>query len=46
MSGQAAKNGYQLALDEINRAGGVLGKPLELEFADDGSAPPRPCRNS
>ncbi|AKH16280.1 MULTISPECIES: ABC transporter substrate-binding protein [Deinococcus] len=39
VSGQAAKNGYQLALDEINRAGGVLGKPLELEFADDGSAP-------
>ena len=39
VSGQAAKNGYQLALDEINKAGGVLGKPLELEFADDGSAP-------
>lgn len=39
VSGQAAKNGYQLALDEINKAGGVLGKPLELDFADDGSAP-------
>ncbi|ACO46435.1 ABC transporter substrate-binding protein [Deinococcus deserti] len=39
VTGQAARNGYLLALDEINRAGGVLGKPLELEFADDGSAP-------
>ncbi|SMB79303.1 ABC transporter substrate-binding protein [Deinococcus hopiensis] len=39
VSGQAARNGYLLALDEINRAGGVLGKPLDLEFADDGSAP-------
>lgn len=39
VSGQAAKNGFQLALDEINRAGGVLGKPLELVISDDGSAP-------
>lgn len=39
VSGNAAKNGYMLALDEINKAGGVLGKPLELEFGDDGSAP-------
>lgn len=39
VSGQAARNGYLLALDEINKAGGVLGRPLELEFADDGSSP-------
>ena len=39
VSGQAAQNGYNLALDEINRAGGVLGKPLELAISDDGSAP-------
>lgn len=39
VSGQAAQNGYRLALEEINRAGGVLGKPLELDFADDGSTP-------
>ncbi|MBI0444392.1 ABC transporter substrate-binding protein [Deinococcus sp. DB0503] len=39
VSGQAAKNGYLLALDEINRAGGVLGQPLEVVFADDGSSP-------
>ncbi|PJI51422.1 hypothetical protein CTI14_60725 [Methylobacterium radiotolerans] len=46
VSGQAARNGYLLALDEINKAGGVLGRPLELEFADDGSAPRRPCPSS
>lgn len=39
VSGQAAKNGYLLALDEINRAGGVLGQPLDVVFADDGSSP-------
>ncbi|MEW5936024.1 MAG: ABC transporter substrate-binding protein, partial [Bacillota bacterium] len=39
VSGQAARNGYLLALDEINRAGGVLGQPLEVVFADDGSSP-------
>jgi branched-chain amino acid transport system substrate-binding protein len=27
----------QLAVEEINAAGGVLGRPLELEVADDGS---------
>ncbi|ULH18296.1 ABC transporter substrate-binding protein (plasmid) [Deinococcus sp. KNUC1210] len=39
VTGQAARNGYQLALDEINKAGGVLGKPLELAISDDGSSP-------
>ncbi|MBB6098854.1 branched-chain amino acid transport system substrate-binding protein [Deinobacterium chartae] len=39
VSGQAAKNGYQLALDEINASGGVLGKPLELIIEDDQSNP-------
>lgn len=38
VSGQAAQNGYKLALSEINQAGGVLGKPLELVFEDDQSA--------
>ncbi|GGL83710.1 transporter [Deinococcus aerolatus] len=38
VSGQAAKNGYDLALDEINKAGGVLGKPLEVVYGDDASA--------
>ncbi len=39
VSGQAAQNGYKLALDEINAKGGVLGKPLEVVFGDDESNP-------
>ena len=35
---QWVTNGYLLALDEINQAGGVLGKPLEVEFADDANS--------
>lgn len=30
------RNGWQLALDEINRAGGVNGRPLEVLSRDDG----------
>lgn len=33
--GQAVKNGAQLAVDEINAAGGVNGATLELNFQDD-----------
>lgn len=33
------RNGWQLALDEINRAGGVLGRPLEVVSKDDGGRP-------
>ena len=33
------KNGMQLALDEINGKGGVLGKKLELISRDDGANP-------
>lgn len=33
--GQAVKNGAQLAVDEINKAGGVNGMKLELNFQDD-----------
>lgn len=33
--GQAVKNGAQLAVDEINEAGGVNGIKLKLEFEDD-----------
>ena len=29
----------QLAVDEINRTGGILGRPVELAVADDGSGP-------
>ncbi|GAC1445966.1 MAG: ABC transporter substrate-binding protein [Pyrinomonadaceae bacterium] len=37
--GEAHKNGYQLALDQINAKGGVLGKKLALDFYDDQSKP-------
>ena len=37
--GEAHKNGYTIALDEINAKGGVLGKKIELDFYDDQSKP-------
>jgi branched-chain amino acid transport system substrate-binding protein len=37
--GEAHKNGYLIALDEINAKGGVLGKKLELDWYDDQSKP-------
>jgi len=37
--GQAHKNGYTIALQEINAKGGVLGKQLELDYYDDQSRP-------
>jgi branched-chain amino acid transport system substrate-binding protein len=37
--GQAHKNGYSIAVAELNAKGGVLGKPIELEFYDDQSKP-------
>jgi len=37
VTGQAARQGYMLAIDEINAKGGVLGKPIEVEFEDDQS---------
>jgi branched-chain amino acid transport system substrate-binding protein len=33
--GERARNGANLALKEINSAGGVLGKPLQILFEDD-----------
>jgi branched-chain amino acid transport system substrate-binding protein len=35
--GQAHKNGYAVALAELNAKGGVLGKPIELVYYDDQS---------
>jgi branched-subunit amino acid ABC-type transport system permease component/ABC-type branched-subunit amino acid transport system substrate-binding protein len=35
--GQAQRYGYQMALEEINSAGGVLGRPIELLYQDDTS---------
>lgn len=37
--GQAHKNGYTIALDELNAAGGVMGKKIELVYYDDQSRP-------
>src|SRR5260370_15206143 len=37
--GAAHKNGYLIALDEINAKGGVLGKKIELDFYDDQGKP-------
>src|SRR6266481_1696594 len=37
--GGAHKNGYSIALDEINAKGGVLGKKIELDFYDDQGKP-------
>ena len=33
--GQAHKNGYTVALDELNAKGGVMGKKIELVYYDD-----------
>ncbi|MGE3067027.1 MAG: ABC transporter substrate-binding protein, partial [Hyphomicrobiaceae bacterium] len=37
--GQNWKNGSSLAVEEINAAGGILGKKVELEFIDTGTDP-------
>jgi branched-chain amino acid transport system substrate-binding protein len=37
--GQAHKNGYTIALQEINAKGGLLGKRVELDYYDDQSRP-------
>ena len=37
--GQAHKNGYTIALNELNAKGGVLGKKIELIYYDDQSRP-------
>jgi len=37
--GQAHKNGYAVALDELNAKGGLFGKKIELVYYDDQSKP-------
>jgi branched-chain amino acid transport system substrate-binding protein len=39
-AGQFTLNGIKLALDEINKAGGALGRPLELRIEDNASTNP------
>lgn len=43
--GQAIRRGAQIAIDEINAAGGVLGKNLELMIKDHRGNPARGKRN-
>ena len=38
-TGQAQKAGFELALQEINAAGGVLGEPLEIVLEDTQASP-------
>lgn len=38
--GRQAKLGLDLAVKEINAAGGVLGRPVEVVYADDKTRPP------
>jgi len=38
--GQSSKNAIELALDEINEAGGVLGKEVQIIFLDNKSTAP------
>jgi branched-chain amino acid transport system substrate-binding protein len=40
-SGEAITQGLTIAIDEINAAGGVLGRPLALVKRDDESSPPK-----
>ncbi len=42
--GTAVKNGIQLAVDEINAAGGINGKQIEYKFEDDQSDAEKICQ--
>ncbi|WP_454634136.1 ABC transporter substrate-binding protein [Bradyrhizobium cenepequi] len=44
--GQAIKMGAEIAIEEINAKGGVLGKKLNLVQYDDAGAPPRGVDNT
>src|ERR1700674_3195574 len=39
LGGKTSVIGLQMAVDRINRAGGILGRPVELIIADDESKP-------
>lgn len=44
-SAQSIQKGILTAVDEINRAGGVLGRPMELRVSDNRSVPMRGIEN-
>ena len=37
--GEAGRNGAQIAVEEVNRAGGIHGRPVELIVRDDAQSP-------
>ena len=45
LSGQAATLGLTAAIDDLNKAGGVLGRKLTLVIRDDLSQPPKSIQN-
>src|SRR6476659_551364 len=45
LSGQAAVLGLQAAIDDVNAAGGVLGRKMTLVIRDDLSQPPKSIQN-
>ena len=45
LSGQAATLGLQAAIDDLNKAGGLLGRKLTLVVRDDLSQPPKSIQN-
>lgn len=44
-SGQVALLGAQVAVDDLNKAGGVLGRKLEIVVRDDVARPPKSIQN-
>ncbi len=45
-AGQSLRNGARVAIDEINAAGGLLGKPLTLVEYDDRSSPEQAVKSA
>jgi branched-chain amino acid transport system substrate-binding protein len=44
-SGKAAQRGYELWADVVNKAGGVLGRTVQLSIVDDASSPDQVVTN-
>jgi branched-chain amino acid transport system substrate-binding protein len=43
--GLAARHGFELAIDDVNKAGGLLGRKLVAVVRDDTGAPPKSIQN-
>lgn len=39
--GQDIRRGIEIAVEEVNKAGGINGRPIEVLFEDDGADPPK-----